>query len=248
MSWRTLNLDLVIIARGGGSKTDLFYLDNEAIARRIAAYKYPVWTGIGHETDTSILDHVANRYFKTPTAVAEDIVARFVEMKRHLEEAENRFRSTWSYRFDKDRIWLDEALTGIVQGTRKLLDSTRSYLLGYATTLSSKVQGRITNEKSRIAVSRNLIATAPISMVKRADERLNERVGRFISGYKRQISERQKDLLNLKNGFSPIGFVRRIQQEHECVCDWRNRFLTEIQNRNPNTQTTDEPSIWRFQA
>ena len=140
----TLNVDLVIIARGGGSKTDLFYLDNEAIARRIAGYKYPVWTGIGHETDTSILDHVANRYFKTPTAVAEDIVARFVEMKRHLEEAENRFRSTWSYRFDKDRIWLDEAKTGIVQGTRKLIDSTRSYLLGYATTLSSKVQGRLT--------------------------------------------------------------------------------------------------------
>ena len=97
----SLDIDLVIIARGGGSKTDLFYLDNEAIARRIAGYKYPVWTGIGHETDTSILDHVANRYFKTPTAVAEDIVARFVEMKRHLEEAENRFRSTWSYRFRK---------------------------------------------------------------------------------------------------------------------------------------------------
>ncbi len=132
-----LNLDLVIIARGGGSKTDLFYLDNEAIARRIAAYKYPVWAGIGHETDISILDHVANRYFKTPTAVAEDIVARFVEMKRHLEEAENRFRSTWAYRFERDRKWLDKALTGIVQGTRKLLDSTRSYLLGYATTLSS---------------------------------------------------------------------------------------------------------------
>lgn len=223
--FETLNVDLVIIARGGGSKTDLFYLDNEAIARRIAGYKYPVWTGIGHETDTSILDHVANRYFKTPTAVAEDIVARFIEMKRHLEEAENRFRSTWSYRFEKDRIWLDEALTGIVQGTRKLIDSTRSYLLGYATTLSSKVQSRLTREKSRIAVSRNLIATAPISMVKRADERLNERVGRFISGYKRQVSERQKDLLNIKRRFQLDRFERRIQQEQECLCDWCNRFL-----------------------
>jgi exodeoxyribonuclease VII large subunit len=221
----TLTVDLVIIARGGGSKTDLFYLDNETIARRIAGYKYPVWTGIGHETDISILDHVSNRYFKTPTAVAEDIVARFVEMKRHLEEAENRFRSTWSYRFEKDRIWLDEALTGIVQGTRKLIDSTRSYLLGYATTLSSKVQSRLTREKSRIAVSRNLITSAPTSMVKRADERLNERVGRFISGYKRQISEREKDLLNLKRRFQPDRFERRIQQEKECLCDWRNRFL-----------------------
>jgi len=219
-----LNLDLVILARGGGSKTDLFYLDNEAIARRIAAYKYPVWTGIGHEIDLSILDHVANRYFKTPTAVAEDIVARFVEMKRHLEEAENRFRSTWLYRYDRDRKWLDEALTGIVQGTRKLLDSTRSYLLGYATTLSSRVQNRLTKEKSRIAVSQNLIKTAPLSLIIRKNERQKDRTERFQSGYLRHIANTQKDLLNLKKRFQPDRFVRRIQQEQECVCDWQNRF------------------------
>ena len=135
-----LNVELIIIARGGGSKTDLFSLDNEAIARRIAGYKHPVWIGIGHETDISILDHVANQYFKTPTAVAEEIVARFIAMKRHIEEAENRFRSTWSYRFDIDRKWLEDAKTGIVQGTRKFLDTNKSYLLGYATMLSSKVQ------------------------------------------------------------------------------------------------------------
>ena len=219
------NIDLLIIARGGGSKTDLFYLDNERIARRIAGYKYPVWTGIGHETDISILDHVANRYFKTPTAVAEDIVARFVEMKRHLEEAENRFRSTWAYRFDADRIWLDDAETGILQGTRKLLDSTKSYLLGYATTLSSRVQNRLTGEKSKIAVSRNLITTAPIGIVKRANERLNERTERFKSGYKRQITNTHKDLLNLKNRFQPDRYIRRVKQEQEAIYDWRNRFL-----------------------
>ena len=48
-----LDLELVLILRGGGSKTELFSLDNEQIARKIAAYKYPVWTGIGHEIDTS---------------------------------------------------------------------------------------------------------------------------------------------------------------------------------------------------
>ena len=230
-----LNIELVIIARGGGSKTDLFSLDNEAIARCIAGYKYPVWTGIGHETDISILDHVANRYFKTPTAVAEDIVARYVEMKRHIEEAENRLRSTWSYRFETDLKWLDNAKTGIVQGTRKLLDSTRSYLLGYATILSSKVQNRLTNEKSRIAVSKNLISTAPISMHKGANERLKERIGRFNSSCKRQIANRQKDLLNLKRRFQIDRFIRKILQEHEFVYDWRirfnQRFRTEIHTR-----------------
>jgi exodeoxyribonuclease VII large subunit len=62
-----LQPDLVVIVRGGGSKTDLSYLDNETVARKIASYQFPVWTGIGHEIDTSVLDYVANRCFKTPT-------------------------------------------------------------------------------------------------------------------------------------------------------------------------------------
>ncbi len=220
-----LNLDLVIIARGGGSKTDLFYLDNEAIARRIAAYKHPVWSGIGHEIDISILDHVANRYFKTPTAVAEDIVARYVEMKRHLEEARNMFRSTWAYRFDKDRTWLDEAKVGIVQGTRKLLDATKGYLLGYATSLSSKVQNRLTNEKSRIAVAKNLVTTAPVNLIKGEHERLEVRTDRLQSGYKRQLMNSQRDLYMIKMRFKPDRFLRRISQEKECLSDWQSRYL-----------------------
>jgi len=220
-----LKLDLVIVARGGGSKTDLFNLDNEAIARRIAGYKYPVWTGIGHETDISILDHVSNRYFKTPTAVAEDLVARYVEMKRHLEEARNMFRSTWTYRFERDRTWLDEAKVGIVQGTRKLLEATKGSLLGYATSLSSKVQNRISNEKSIIAVAKNLIATVPVSLVKREHDRLDDKTDRLIYGYKHQILNRQKDLSTIKRRFQPDRFLLRIAQENECLCDWRNRYL-----------------------
>ena len=197
-----LNVELVIIARGGGSKTDLFYLDNEAIARRISGYKHPVWTGIGHETDISILDHVANRYFKTPTAVAEDIVARFIEMKRHLEEAENLFRATWSYRFERDRKWLDDIKIGIVQGTRKLLDSTKSYLLGYATTLSLKVQDRLATEKTRIVISKKIIGAEPISLVKYANEQLKEKAGRFTTNGKRQITDRKKGFVKSKKAFS----------------------------------------------
>jgi len=147
-----LNLELVLILRGGGSKTELFSLDNEQIARKIAAYKYPVWTGIGHEIDTSILDHVANRYFKTPTAVAEELVARFVEMKRHLEEAEHRFRSSWTYRLDIEKKYLESSTTGLIRGARKLIDNKSVNLRERANFLSSMVFDRLTREKSKLAV------------------------------------------------------------------------------------------------
>ena len=147
-----LNLELVLILRGGGSKTELFSLDNEQIARKIAAYKYPVWTGIGHEIDTSILDHVANRYFKTPTAVAEELVARFIEMKRHLEEAEHRFKSSWTYRLDNEKKYLESSTTGLTRGARKLIDNKSVNLRERANFLSSMVFDRLTREKSKLAV------------------------------------------------------------------------------------------------
>jgi exonuclease VII large subunit len=99
------------------------FKDHEQIARKIAAYKYPVWTGIGHEIDTSVVDHVANRYFKTPTAVAEKLVARFVEMKRHLDEAEHRFKSSWTYRLDIEKKYLESSTTGLTRDARKLIDN-----------------------------------------------------------------------------------------------------------------------------
>lgn len=220
-----ISIDLLIIARGGGSKTDLSYLDNEQIARRIAGYRYPVWTGIGHEIDTSILDHVANRYFKTPTAVAEDIVARFVEMKRHLEESENRFRSTWTYRYDIDKKRLNDAKTGILQGTRKLLDATKSYLLGYATTLSAKLQTRLTSENSKIAVSKNLISTASINLIQREVEKLSDKSDRLISGCLSQTANSHKELWNLKKRFRADRFISRLQHEQQAVQKYQKQFL-----------------------
>jgi exodeoxyribonuclease VII large subunit len=125
---------------------------------------------------------------------------------------------------------LDDAETGIVQGTRKLLDSTKSYLLGYATTLSSRVQNRLTSEKSKIAVSGNLIATTPINLVKRANERLNERTERFRSGYRRQIKDTQEELSKLKNRFQIDRYIRRIKQEQKIIWDFRNRFMQRFES------------------
>jgi exodeoxyribonuclease VII large subunit len=160
-----LDLELVLILRGGGSKTELFSLDNEQIARKIAAFKYPVWTGIGHEIDTSILDHVANRYFKTPTAVAEELVARFVEMKRHLEEAEHRFKSSWSYRLDIENKFLQNSKTGLIQGTQKLIENKNINLKQRANLLSSRVFDRLTKKKSTLAVWIKTLKTAPVNAV-----------------------------------------------------------------------------------
>jgi exodeoxyribonuclease VII large subunit len=75
--------DVVALVRGGGAQTDLAAFDGEVLATAIATSPFPVLTGIGHEIDSSVADHVAARSFKTPTACAQGIV----EVVRVFEDA-----------------------------------------------------------------------------------------------------------------------------------------------------------------
>src|SRR5687768_100314 len=77
--------DAVAIIRGGGGRTDLAAFDNFPLACRIADFPIPVFIGIGHEIDQSVLDIVAYRSLKTPTAVADFIIERNAEFESRLE-------------------------------------------------------------------------------------------------------------------------------------------------------------------
>jgi exodeoxyribonuclease VII large subunit len=82
-------VDVIALVRGGGSLADLAAFDDERIARCIASLTTPVFTGIGHEVDTTVADHVAHTRHKTPTAVARALVEQVRDWRREAE-------TTWS--------------------------------------------------------------------------------------------------------------------------------------------------------
>ncbi|MCX7945866.1 MAG: exodeoxyribonuclease VII large subunit [Hydrogenophilus sp.] len=112
-SYRQLALEVVLLVRGGGSAEDLAAFNDEAVARAIAASPIPVITGIGHETDTTIADFVADLRAPTPTGAAVllsqhwvEVPARLSTLFRNLERSIRSYLREAAQRFD----WNERAL------------------------------------------------------------------------------------------------------------------------------------------
>lgn len=79
------NVDVIIVARGGGSYEDLFGFNDESIARAVYACEIPVVSAIGHEPDYTIIDYVADLRAATPTAAAEQVMASYNDQKNMVD-------------------------------------------------------------------------------------------------------------------------------------------------------------------
>ncbi len=100
-------LDLVILARGGGSLEELWAFNDEGVARAIRACPVPVVSAVGHETDFTIADFAADRRAPTPSAAAEICVPDRRELERRIGQARGRLAAALRRAADRGRLrWM----------------------------------------------------------------------------------------------------------------------------------------------
>jgi exodeoxyribonuclease VII large subunit len=99
-------VDVIVIARGGGSLEDLLPFSDESLVRAVAACRTPVVSAIGHEQDTPLLDYVADVRASTPTDAAKRVVPDVAEQVALITQLRGRARRSMTGWLDRESAWL----------------------------------------------------------------------------------------------------------------------------------------------
>jgi len=209
--------DLLIVARGGGALEDLWAFNEEAVVRAVAECRIPVISAIGHETDTTLIDHAADLRAPTPTAAAELAVPVKTDLAAHISEIDARLMRATAQKLqnsgqraamaargliDPDDLiqrraeTLDYALGGLVRGLDRWLSARTVRLSGLA--------GRLQPPETKLVA---------------AHGRLSQISQRFDQHLANGLSQRQQKLDNLVKLLDANSFERVLDRGFALVTD-----------------------------
>jgi exodeoxyribonuclease VII large subunit len=207
-------VDVILLARGGGSIEDLWAFNEEIVARAIAACTIPVVSGVGHETDFTIADFVADVRASTPSSAAEIVVQSRQEFQRQLKELEHKISRQMRYILLEWRHRVKDLATHM--GFRRIEDLLRRHRQQtdeLTSRLGVALQGRIERLRHRYTIAgtritsfdfRARIRTISLRLGQRSVE-LGVRMERLLVG---KIQQLERLRLQLEER-SPLRVLQR---------------------------------------
>ena len=202
------NIDVLIIGRGGGSLEDLWAFNEEEVARAIVACKVPIISAVGHETDVTISDMVADLRAPTPSAAAEIVALSVNDLKQKINEQTNTLIKQFQFKLNK--IWqtfdhLSER--HIIQKPQNIIERQKEKLNTIYNGLMLKMNHLLAISKTKsIAINKELNILNPSDILKRGYSIIYDTNGAII----RKGSDLKKnDLFEAQIGQDRIEAVKK---------------------------------------
>ncbi|MDA0754860.1 MAG: exodeoxyribonuclease VII large subunit [Proteobacteria bacterium] len=211
------SIDVVIIARGGGSIEDLWCFNNEDLARQIALFPIPTISGVGHEIDFTICDFVSDMRAPTPTASAEIVTEFSFQVFDKLSEIQNNLHRYIRISL-KDKFQKIQFLKGNIKNPLLILREQSQKVDNYELKLKQNMKLNYSNNKQRfnLAISK-FREKSPAALIQENYSKINNMKELIKRGIKLKVSknisalrefEKNLDILNplsiLERGYSII--------------------------------------------
>ncbi|MEJ6400564.1 exodeoxyribonuclease VII large subunit [Nicoliella lavandulae] len=233
------NFDTLIVGRGGGSIEDLWPFNEEQVAMAIYNSRIPVISSVGHETDTTIADLVADQRAATPTAAAEIAVPKLSDVLLAIQNDHDRILNAFRNYLRNDQQYLDKIMASYVfRQPERLYETYLQQVDNLTGRLNNAFQKRLTTTQQRLQqVIYNLNYHSPIQQVNAQRNQLkllNQRLRSAATNLVQQDQNRLNRLANALDHLSPL----RIMGRGYSYTSKANHVVTKVDELNVNDEIT----------
>jgi len=204
--------DAIVIIRGGGAQLDLACFDQYELAFTVAQFPLPVITGIGHDKDDTVIDMVAHTRMKTPTAVAEFLIAGALQFSQELKELEKHFMVLITDQLDDHKNRLNDAADQLNLLVNQMIVSQQNRLNIAGIQLANRTESFLKVQQSEL---KQLITEAKnqTSRFVTRQSHLLDRSGNKLNFIFREQVLKNKNLLNQFQHLIKIRSLETIRAE-----------------------------------
>lgn len=225
--------DALILARGGGSLEDLWCFNEEAVARAVAACQTPIVSAVGHETDVSISDFVADVRAPTPSAAAELLAPDSSDLRHRLDNLKRRLLLRMQGRLTHERLRLDGMARRLRHPGERLRQQAQR-LDDLDMRLRRAFEQQLNSRRERLArLDTRLAAQHPgrsLALLRQRLDSLAERLPRAALG---QLRERRQKLAGLMQNLHIVSPLATLDRGYSILLDERGQAIRDAAQTLP---------------